>query len=67
MAIQEKFIDAIIESLSPYQRHGFRDGDGYKVLVLSAGTHKRMTQREGRREVCFHLPSGGFFLLFLLL
>ena len=30
MTIQEKYINAIVESLSPCQKHAFRDGDGYK-------------------------------------
>ena len=31
MSLQDQYIQAVIRSLSPYQKHQFRDGTGYKV------------------------------------
>ena len=65
MTIQEKYINAIIESLSPYQKYGFRDGNGHKVACPFCRNAQKNESKS--REICCHVPSGRHVLLLLLL
>ena len=63
MTIQEKYINAFIESLSPYQKHGFRDGDGYKVACpFCRDAQKNDLKR--REKFSFIYPVVGSFSYF---
>ena len=50
MTIQEKYINVIIESLSPSQKHGFRDGNGYKVACPFCKNAQKIESKS--RERC---------------
>ena len=64
MTLQEKYVEAVIRSLSPFRKHKFRDGNGYKFACPFCRDAQRTIQEQ---KVCCYLPSRRFFLLFLLL
>ena len=63
MTIQEKYINAIVDSLSPYQKHSFRDGDGYKVACPLCRNAQKNESKS--REKCAAIyPVEGTFSYF---
>ena len=63
MTIQEKYINAIIESLSPYQKHAFRDGEGYKFACPFCRNAQKNESKS--REKCAAIyPVEGTFSYF---
>lgn len=63
MSIQEKYINAIIQSLSPYKEHNFRDGSGYKVACPFCRDAQKNDSK--RREKCAAIyPVVGSFSYF---
>ena len=60
---KKNHIDSIIESLSPYQKHGFRDGDGFKVACPFCRDAQKNDSK--RREKCSSIcPVVGSFSYF---
>ena len=63
MTIQEKCINAIVELLSPYQRHNFRDGDGYRFAYQFCKNAQKNESKS--REKCAAIyPAEGSFSYF---
>ena len=53
MTMQEKCINAIVELLSPCQKHNFRDGDEYNLRTNFVKMHKRMNLKVERNVLPF--------------
>ena len=63
MTIQEKYLNAIMNSLSPYQKHSFRDGSGYKVACPFCRNAQKNESKS--REKCASIyPVEGSFSYF---
>ena len=63
MTLQEKYIEALIHSLSPFQKRKFRDGNGYKVACPFCRDAQKNDSK--RREKCASIdPVEGTFSYF---
>ena len=63
MTVQEKYLEAIIRSMSPYERHNFRDGSGYKVACPFCRDAQK-TPSKSREKCAAIYPVVGSFSLF---
>lgn len=63
MTLQEKYIKAVMPSLSPFQDHKFRDGNGYKLACPFCRDAQKNDSK--RREKCAAIyPVVGSFSYF---
>ena len=63
MTLKEKYIEVVIHSSSPFQKHKFRDGNGYKV---ACPFYRDVQKNESKsREKCSAIyPVVGSFSYF---
>ena len=64
MTIQENYLNAIINSLSPYRKHNFRDGTGYKVACPFCRNAQKNESKSLERCASVYPVEGSFSYFF---
>ena len=64
MSIQEKYLKAIISSLSPFQKHSFRDGDGCKVACPFCRNAQKNESKSREKCAAIYPVEGSFSYFF---
>ena len=63
MSLQDQYLQAVIRSLSPYQKHQFRGGTGYKVACpFCRDAQKNDSKSNEKCSVVYPVPQ--FFSYF---